>query len=226
MTTPRGRFITLEGGEGAGKSTQIARLKVWLERRGHRVTATREPGGAPGAEAIRGVLLGAAAPWDPVAETMLHFAARREHVVRSIRPALAAGLWVVCDRFADSTLAYQVHGQGTPRAVWEGLAAMALEGLRPDLTLVLDIAPELGLTRAAARGETNRYEALGLAFHARIREAFLAIARAEPDRCVVVDAAKAEEEVAGAILAVVQGRLGVPPAPPPRSSPAGRGRER
>jgi dTMP kinase len=221
-----GRFITLEGGEGAGKSTQARRLAAARAAAGLPVLRTREPGGAPGAEAIRGVLLGPAGPWDPVAETMLHFAARREHLARTIRPALAAGIWVVCDRFADSTLAYQVHGQGTPRATWDALAALTLEGLRPDLTLVLDIAPEAGLTRAASRGETNRYETLGLGFHARIREAFLAIAAAEPDRCVAVDAAKGEEGVAGAILAVVERKLGVPLTPPPRPSLAERGRER
>src|SRR5215213_11468455 len=136
----RGRFITLEGGEGAGKSTQARLLAERLAARGVPVLLTREPGGAPGAEAVRGVLLGAG-PWDGVAETMLHFAARREHVARSIRPALDAGMWVVCDRFADSTLAYQCFGQGVPRAVWDGLAAIALDGLGPDLTLILDIAP-------------------------------------------------------------------------------------
>src|SRR3712207_7992385 len=131
----RGRFITLEGGEGAGKSTQARLLEAALRDSGHRVLRTREPGGAPGAEAIRGVLLGSG-PWDGVAECMLHFAARREHVARSVGPALQAGMWVVCDRFADSTLAYQCFGQGVPRAVWEALAAVALDGLRPDLTVV------------------------------------------------------------------------------------------
>lgn len=203
-----GRFITLEGGEGAGKSTQARRLAAALAAAGLPVLRTREPGGAPGAEAIRAVLLGAG-PWDPVAETMLHFAARREHLARTIRPALAAGLWVVCDRFADSTLAYQVAGQGTPRAVWDGLAAMALEGVGPDLTLVLDIAPATGLARAAARGGTNRYEALGLDVHERIRAAFLDIAAAEPGRCVVVDAAAEADAVTGAIMAAVRERLGV-----------------
>lgn len=204
----RGRFITLEGGEGAGKSTQARRLAAWLAESGLPVLRTREPGGSPGAEAIRGVLLGAG-PWDPIAETMLHFAARREHVARMIEPALADGIWVVCDRFADSTLAYQVAGQGTPRAVWDGLAAMALGGLRPDLTLVLDIAPEAGLARAEARGETNRYETLGLAFHGRIRQAFLDVAAAEPGRCAVVDATQGMDAVTVAMRAVVRERLGL-----------------
>lgn len=206
-----GRFITLEGGEGAGKSTQAARLAAALAAHGLPVLRTREPGGAPGAEAIRGVLLGAGRSWDGVAECMLHFAARREHLARTIRPALAAGIWVVCDRFADSTLAYQVHGQGVPRAAWEALAAVALEGLRPDLTLILDIPPEQGLARATARGETNRYEALGLDFHARVRAGFLAIAEAEPGRCAVLDATAGDaDSVAAAILNAVRTRLGAP----------------
>jgi dTMP kinase len=207
---PRGRFITLEGGEGAGKSTQARRLAAALAAAGLPVLRTREPGGAPGAEAIRGVLLGSG-PWDGVAECMLHFAARREHLARTIRPALAAGIWVVCDRFADSTLAYQGYGQGVPRSAWDALAAVALEGLRPDLTLVLDIAPAQGLARATARGETNRYEALDPAFHARVRDGFLAIAAAEPDRCAVLDASQGPEAaVAEAILAAVRARLGAP----------------
>jgi dTMP kinase len=207
---PRGRFITLEGGEGAGKSTQARRLAAALAAAGLPVLRTREPGGAPGAEAIRGVLLGSG-PWDGVAECMLHFAARREHLARTIRPALAAGIWVVCDRFADSTLAYQCYGQGVPRSAWDALAAVALEGLRPDLTLVLDIAPAQGLARATARGETNRYEALDPAFHARVRDGFLAIAAAEPDRCAVLDASQGPEAaVTEAILAAARARLGAP----------------
>src|SRR5215213_5051429 len=205
----RGRFITLEGGEGAGKSTQARLLAERLAERGLPVLLTREPGGSPGAEAVRGVLLGAG-PWDAVAETMLHFAARREHVARSIRPALDAGMWVVCDRFADSTLAYQCFGQGVPRSVWEALAEVALGALRPNLTILLDLPPELGLARAASRGETNRYEALDPAFHARVRTGFQAIAAAEPDRCFVLDATGSPEGVAAAIAALVQSRLSPP----------------
>ncbi|MDO9708632.1 dTMP kinase [Paracraurococcus lichenis] len=208
----RGRFITLEGGEGAGKSTQARLLEAALTAEGRRVLRTREPGGAPGAEAIRGVLLGQGpqgiAQWDGIAECMLHFAARREHVVRTIRPALEAGTWVVCDRFADSTMAYQVFGQGVPRAVFDALAAVALEGLAPDLTLVLDIGPAEGLARAAARGETNRYEALDPDFHERVRAGFRAIAAAEPARCAMVDATAAPEGVAAEIMKVVRARLG------------------
>jgi len=202
----RGRFITLEGGEGAGKTTQARLLEAALVADGHRVVRTREPGGAAGAEAIRGVLLGQG-PWDGVTEAMLHFAARREHVVRTVRPALAAGHWVVSDRFADSTMAYQVFGQGLPRAVFDALAGLTLDGLAPDLTLVLDLDPALGLARATARGDANRYEALDAGFHARVRDGFRAIAAAEPARCVVVDANNAPEGVAAAILRVVRARL-------------------
>jgi dTMP kinase len=201
-----GRFITLEGGEGAGKSTQTRRLADALAAEGLPVLRTREPGGAPGAEAVRRVLLGAG-PWDGVAECMLHFAARREHVARTIRPALAAGIWVVSDRFVDSTLAYQCFAQGVPRATFDALATVALEGLQPDLTLVLDFAPEEGLARAARRGVPDRYEAMDEAFHARVRAGFRAIAAAEPDRCAIIDATDAPEGVAAAILRTVRARL-------------------
>jgi dTMP kinase len=201
-----GRFITLEGGEGAGKSTQARRLADALAAEGLPVLRTREPGGAPGAEAVRRLLLGAG-PWDGVAECMLHFAARREHVARTIRPALEAGIWVVSDRFADSTLAYQCFGQGVPRTAFDALAAVALDGLRPDLTLVLEIDPAEGLARAMARGDANRYEAMDDAFHARVRAGFRAIAAAEPDRCVIIDATDAPEGVAAAILRNIRTRL-------------------
>lgn len=207
--TRRGRFITLEGGEGAGKSTQARVLAEALAARGLPVLLTREPGGAPGAEAIRTVLLGSG-PWDGVAECILHFAARREHVARSVLPALDAGMWVVCDRFADSTLAYQCFGQDVPRSVFDALAEAALGPLRPDLTILLDLPPGAGLARAAARGDINRYEAMDPAFHARVRAGFLAIAEAEPGRCVVVDAAASAAAVASAILAAVQNRLPLP----------------
>ncbi|MEO3471614.1 dTMP kinase [Roseomonas sp. CAU 1739] len=202
-----GRFITLEGGEGAGKSTQARQLSAALAATGRAVLRTREPGGTPGAERIRDLLLGHG-PWDPVAEAMLHFAARREHVLRVIRPFLAAGGWVVCDRFADSTLAYQ-GAQGLPREVWTRLAEVALEGFAPDATLVLDMAPEAGMARAAARSGADRYERMGTAFHARVRAGFLAIAAAEPARCVVVDASAGPDEVFAGIAAALRTRLGV-----------------
>lgn len=207
MMLEPGRFITLEGGEGAGKSTQARRLAGALAATGRAVLRTREPGGTPGAERIRDLLLGHG-PWDPVAEAMLHFAARREHLIRTIRPFLAAGGWVICDRFADSTLAYQ-GAQGLPRDVWSRLAEVALDGFAPDVTLVLDMAPEAGMARAAARSGADRYERMGLDFHARVRAGFLAIAEAEPRRCAVVDAAAGPEQVFAAITAVLRERLGV-----------------
>ncbi len=204
MTT--GRFITFEGGEGAGKSTQARRLAARLAAQGVPVLLTREPGGSRAAEAIRETVLHAG-PFDPVAEAMLMFAARREHVAASIRPALAAGMWVVCDRFADSTRAYQCHGQGVPGEVWARLAKLALEGLRPDLTLVLDLPVELGMQRAMRRGDANRFERMDAAFHARVRAGFLAIAAAEPGRCAVVDASQNAETVAEQIDLLVAARL-------------------
>jgi dTMP kinase len=201
----RGRFITLEGGEGAGKSTQAKRLAATLAATGLPVLRTREPGGTPGAERIRSLLLGHG-PWDPVAEAMMMFAARREHVVKVIRPFLDAGGWVVCDRFADSTLAYQ-GAQGLPREVWAGLAGIALEGFAPDLTLVLDLPVEAGMARAAARSGADRYERMGGAFHAAVRDGFLRIAAAEPARCVVIDAAQGADAVEASIRAIVGRRL-------------------
>lgn len=208
--TPPGRFITFEGGEGGGKSTQARRLAAHLSRLGIPVVLTREPGGSAGAEKIRGLLLDGTG-FDPVAEAMLMFAARREHVVATIRPALAAGMWVVCDRFADSTRAYQCHGQGVPGAVYRGLAELALEGLSPDLTLILDVPPETGMARAASRGAAaDRYERLDAGFHARVRAGFLAIAAAEPRRCAVLDATREPDAVFDAILAEISARLGTP----------------
>lgn len=203
-----GRFITLEGGEGAGKSTQARRLAAHLSAQGIPVLLTREPGGSAGAERIRTLLLDGTG-FDPVAEAMLMFAARREHVVATIRPALAAGMWVVSDRFADSTRAYQCHGQGVPGEVYRRLAELALEGLAPDLTLILDIPPEAGMARAAARGgAADRYERLDAGFHARVRAGFLAIAAAEPGRCAVLGAARGAEAVFADVAATVEARLG------------------
>jgi len=202
-----GRFITLEGGEGAGKSTQARHLAAHLAQRGLPVLLTREPGGAPGAEAMRRLLLGGAG-LDPVAEALLVFAARRDHLVSTIRPALAAGMWVICDRFADSTRAYQGYGQGVPAAAIEALAGIALEGQGPALTLVLDLPVEIGMARAQRRGvAADRYERLDAAFHQRIRDGFRAIAAAEPGRCAMVDATPGVEDVAARIAALVDRRL-------------------
>jgi dTMP kinase len=205
----RGFFITLEGGEGAGKSTQARRLAASLAAAGLPVLRTREPGGAPGAERIRELLLSPGS-WNSLTEAMLHFAARREHVVRSIRPMLEAGAWVICDRFADSTLAYQGAGQGLAYETWSRLCDLTLEGLQPDLTLILDLPVAAGLARAAGRSAADRYERLGVDFHARIRAGFQAIARREPTRCVVLDAARDAESVYAAISETLRQRLGAP----------------
>lgn len=204
----RGRFITLEGGEGAGKSTQAELLAQGLGEAGLAVLATREPGGAPGAEQIRALLVdGAVDRWDAATEALLHFAARRDHLVRTVWPALEEGRWVVCDRFADSTMAYQGYGLGLGREAVECLYRVAVGDFAPDLTLILDLPVAAGLRRAAGRGGEQRYERMGLDFHERLREGFLDIARREPDRCVVVDAAGEVAEVQAAIRTVVSERL-------------------
>ncbi|MCG7360468.1 dTMP kinase [Roseomonas sp. ACRSG] len=209
MTTDKARFITLEGGEGAGKTTLARRLAEALAAAGRPVLRTREPGGAPGAEALRGLMLHGAVSWDPVAEAMLMFAARREHMAKTIQPALEAGIWVVCDRFADSTLAYQCYGHGLDSAVWRKLADVALGGFVPDTTLVLDLPPEAGMARALTRGLPDRFERLGAAFHARVQEGFRAIAAAEPQRCALLDASQPPEAVFAVASAVLRDRLGL-----------------
>jgi dTMP kinase len=205
-----GRFITLEGGEGAGKSTQIARLKNWLEGRGRTVVATREPGGSPGAEMIRKLLVeGPAERWDGTTEALLHFAARREHLRSTVWPALERGDWVLSDRFADSTLAYQGHGHGVDRKVFDRLYRVAVGDFRPDLTLILDLPIDVGLERARGRrGAETRYESLPREFHARVRSGFLEIAAQEPKRCVVIDATGDIDATAAAIARAVSERLG------------------
>ncbi|HEY8571435.1 dTMP kinase [Phenylobacterium sp.] len=207
----RGRFITFEGGEGAGKSTQLKRLAARLQDQGQEVVATREPGGSPGAESIRELVLkGAADRWSPVTETLLMYAARRDHIERVIRPALARGAWVVCDRFADSTRAYQGAAGGTDPGLISALESHILEDTRPDLTLVFDLPVEVGLERAHARAGTEmRFESKGSAFHERLRDGFLAIARAEPERCAVIDATGSLEAVEQAVWAAVEARLAV-----------------
>ena len=207
----RGRFITLEGGEGAGKSTQIALLADALADVGIDVLKTREPGGSKGAEAIRGLLVeGDVARWDAMTEALLHYAARRDHLVRTVWPALDAGRWVVCDRFADSTMAYQGYGHGLDRGVIETLYRTVVGDARPDLTLILDIAPEDGLARAGGRGSGEaRYERMQLEFHRRLRDGFLEIARIEPARCAVVDAARDADTVQRDIRDAVAERLDV-----------------
>jgi len=202
----RGFFITLEGGEGAGKSTQALLLEQALLAQGKRVLRTREPGGAPGSEALRGLLLTGGFDWSPLAETMLHVAARAEHVAKTIRPALEAGVWVVCDRFSDSTLAYQGYGQGFDHATIAMLSGLI--GLVPDLTLVLTVPPEVAAVRMAERGlVADRYEKLPPDFHAEVTAGFAAIARASPERCVLIDAAGTREETHAAIMAELAGHF-------------------
>ena len=193
------RFITLEGGEAAGKTTQARLLAEALRARGIEVVRTREPGGAPGAERLRELLLDGDMPWSPAAETLLHFAARAEHVARTIRPALAAGRWVVCDRFADSTMAYQGYGQGADRGMIVTLTRLV--GIVPDVTFVLEVSPAVAAARLAGRGgRADRYQAMDAAFHARVADGFRAIARAEPERCVLIDADAPEAMVHAAIM--------------------------
>jgi dTMP kinase len=197
-----GHFITLEGGEGAGKTTQSALLAEALVARGIPVLRTREPGGSPGAELLRGILLGGSTDWSPPAETLLHFAARAEHVAKAIRPAMQAGTWVICDRFFDSTLAYQGYGQGADRGFI--VALIGLLGIVPDRTVVLDVPESVAAERMRQRGgDTDRYERLDGAFHARVRQGFREIAAADPKRCVLLDASGDIQSVHTAIMTAV-----------------------
>ncbi len=204
-----GRFITFEGGEGTGKSTQVARLVERLRARDLEVVQTREPGGSQGAEEIRNLALnGDAGRWSATTETLLMYAARSDHLERTIRPALEAGRWVVCDRFADSSRAYQGAGGGTPADFIETLDAAIVRLTQPDLTLVFDLPVEIGLERAFGRGlfET-RFESKGLEFHERLRRGFLAIAAAHPERCVVIDADGDQDTVEARVWSAVEARL-------------------
>jgi dTMP kinase len=207
----RGRFITIEGGEGAGKSTQLELLTASLLLAGIAVQQTREPGGSPNAEAIRGMLInGAGDRWDAVGEALLLYAARRDHVVRIIEPALARGHWVLCDRFADSTLAYQGYGHGLPLADLLALHRFALGDFTPDLTLILDLPVAEGLARASQRpGYPDRFERLGFAFHERLREGFHQIAADHPERCILIDASSDRGSVHRAVIAAVTEHLGI-----------------
>lgn len=205
----RGRFITFEGGEGAGKTTQARLLVERLRARGLDVLQTREPGGSPGAEEIRGIAVsGEADRWSARTETLLMYAARSDHLERTILPALAAGRWVVCDRFADSSRVYQGAGGGTPESLIEALDDAVVNGDQPDLTLVFDLPVEVGLDRAFGRGlfET-RFESKGLAFHQKLRDGFLQVAARHPERCVILDATGEVEAVSARLWAVVEERL-------------------
>lgn len=207
-----GRFVTFEGGEGAGKTTQIARAAAWLAGRGLSVLQTREPGGTEGAEAIRRLLLeGEPGRWTGRGELLLVLAARVEHLDRVIEPALAAGSWVLCDRYLDSTRVYQGMAGGLGLEFVDRLQQDVL-GLRlPDLTLVLDLPVEQGLARRHADGASSRFERKGPAFHARVREGFRTLAAAEPARIALVDASLSPDEVALAIRELLVARLGIEP---------------
>jgi dTMP kinase len=207
----RGRFITFEGGEGTGKSTQAAMLAKRLRAYGLGVVLTREPGGSPGAEAIRHVILsGAAQPLGSHAEAILFAAARHDHVRELIRPSLEGGQWVVCDRFADSTRIYQGALGNVDARVIRSLERIAVGDTRPDLTCILDVPVELGLRRAShrrGRRRADRFEAETLEFHNRLREAYRELAEREPERCVLVDASGNAQAVADAVWAEVNRRL-------------------
>jgi len=202
-----GLFITLEGGEGAGKSTAAKALAAGLGAEGHEVVLTREPGGTLGAEAIRALLLGDDVSLDPLAQTMLHFAARADHVASLIRPALARGAIVICDRYYDSTMAYQAYGQGVDIAAVASL--IRLVNLRPDITFMLEVPEGVSKARLVARGApADRYERMGSDVMARIAQGFRAIAAAEPGRCVVVDATQPPAELAARLRELLRERTG------------------
>jgi dTMP kinase len=201
----RGRFIVFEGGEGAGKSTQLKALVARLRESGLEVVSTREPGGSPGAEALRDLLVrGEAGRWSPMSELLMMYAARSNHLETVIRPALARGAWVVSDRFADSSRAYQGAGGGVAPELIEQIDAAVVADTQPDLVLVMDMPPEAGLARAQARGDMeNRFESKGLAFHARLRDGFLRRADALPQRYRVLDADRTIEAIAAEVWASV-----------------------
>jgi dTMP kinase len=207
----RGKFITFEGGEGTGKSTQAGLLAHKLESLGLGVLVTREPGGSPGAEIIRHVLLsGAAKALGADAEAMLFAAAREDHVRCTIEPALAAGKWVVCDRFADSTRVYQGALGQVDRRLIKGLERVSIGDLLPDLTLILDVPVDVALERLALRrgdAAPDRFEAENVEFHEKLREAFRALAADEPERCVIIDASEPRVQVAKDIWDTVQAKL-------------------
>jgi dTMP kinase len=213
----RGFFITFEGGEGAGKSTHAATLAQRLRTMGIGVVLTREPGGSPGAEIIRHVLLsGAAKPFGPEAEAVLFAAARDDHVRNTVEPALARGRWVICDRFVDSTRVYQgVLGNVNPLLL-KALERVTIGDLKPDLTFILDVPADVGLARATKRrgeGQADRFEGETIEFHGKLRDAYLQLAFSEPNRCVLIEATEPRQAVADRIWKVVSDRLDPATAP-------------
>lgn len=213
MAQQKGLFITLEGGEGTGKTTQIRRIAAALETAGHQVVTTREPGGTPEAEKIRHLLVqrdGGA--WTPMTECLLLFAARVMHVETLIKPALTAGKIVISDRFTDSTRAYQAFGHGLERKIIEDMNTLTLGNFKPDMTFILDVDVAIGLSRSQnrlAREESgeDRYETIGGGFHERLRQGYLTIAKEEPQRCHVIDASGALDDITAALHRQIFGAL-------------------
>lgn len=210
----QGLFITFEGGEGAGKSTQVQCLAKALETLGHQVIVTREPGGTQGAESIRNLLVqGSVDKWLPESELLLHFAARADHAARLIKPALDKGDIVICDRFTDSTYAYQAYGHGLPTESIGNIDAIATGNLTPDITFLLDITPQKGIKRASKRkNDENRYENMDFAFHERVHEGFLQLAAQHAKRYTVLDATDSVENISQRIIEVVTNhpKIGIP----------------
>jgi dTMP kinase len=207
----RAHFLTLEGGEGAGKSTQARRLSQALSERGIENIVTREPGGSPGAEQIRKLLVeGDPGRWNPLVETMLMFAARADHIAHTIAPALRSGKWVICDRFTDSTFAYQGAGRGLGADTIREIERIAVGGLRSDLTIVLDVPVEDAAKRIGDRAHAeNRFEQFDSAFHERLRVYFQALASREPERCTLIDGGAPVDAVSAQIWRAVQDRFGL-----------------
>ncbi len=213
-----GKFITFEGGEGAGKSTQVRLLSSSLQRLGKKVVMTREPGGSIKAESIRKLLLeGRVAKFGPFAEALLFSIARDDHLESVIRPTLKKGSWVICDRFMDSTMAYQGAGGNLPASLIRALERTVVGDTTPDLTILIDLPPEIGIGRAQARqrqstgGAPDRFEAMDMKFHTRLRQTFLDIAKSNPDRCVVFDGQVPPDELANRIWELVSQRYSLIP---------------
>lgn len=197
----RGKFITFEGGEGAGKSTQITFLRETLLSWGHRVVQTREPGGTKNSESLRELILyPPEGVWSSMTELLLHFASRREHIEKFIEPALQDGNWVLCDRYFDSTIAYQGYGKGIDVTLIQKLHSLIEHDLNPDLTFIFDISAEVGLSRAQKRGTSDTYENLDLSFHQNLRKGFIEIAQNNPNRCYIIDGSAAIDDVRENIL--------------------------
>jgi len=217
----KARFISFEGGDGAGKTTQIQLLNKKLLSLGIKTYLTREPGGSIGAEEIRSLIVeGESNRWDPLTETLLHFAARRDHVIKAVAPALDEGLWVLCDRFIDSTMAYQGYGHGVSKSIINSLCQFVVGNMQPHITIILDIPVEVGLERASVRmkslsdkqkiiNKEDRYEKMNIDFHDRLRCGFLEIAEKNPKRCYVVNANLSSEKVNSEIERILVTKLGI-----------------